>query len=95
MTEYQVTLNMLKGANAGLKLVIAGNHDLTLDEAYGGRWAGSKGEVKKKAKELWTGEEARSAGVVYLDEGVREFELGNGGKFAVSVLWFLVLGGSV
>ncbi|KAJ5929075.1 hypothetical protein N7454_006923 [Penicillium verhagenii] len=32
--EYEQTISMLKAANAELKLVIAGNHDLTLDEEY-------------------------------------------------------------
>lgn len=32
--EYRVTLDMLKAADAELKIVIAGNHDLTLDANY-------------------------------------------------------------
>ncbi|KAJ5106445.1 hypothetical protein N7456_003120 [Penicillium angulare] len=32
--EYEKTISMLKAAKAELKIVIAGNHDLTLDEEY-------------------------------------------------------------
>ncbi|KAF7597066.1 hypothetical protein BBP40_010540 [Aspergillus hancockii] len=32
--EHEVILEMLKGAPAELKIVIAGNHDITLDEEY-------------------------------------------------------------
>lgn len=78
--EYRVTLDTLKAADAELKIVIGGNHDLTLDANY---WRNTKAEVEK-AKELWMGEEARAAGVVYLEEGLNKFELKNGATFKVS-----------
>ena len=78
--EYRVTLDMLRAADAELKIVIGGNHDLTLDANY---WRNDKAEVEK-AKELWMGEVARGAGLVYLEEGLSKFELKNGATFKVS-----------
>ena len=84
---------MLKEANAELKLVIAGNHDTSLDSEYYPRAIKEKflpvighrfgGEDLVKVKELWTGEELGKAGIVYLEEGVQTFELKNGARFTV------------
>lgn len=85
LEEYERTLKMLESVSAPLKLVIAGNHDISLDEAYFER----KGEymqrrndydkdLPKKARELWTGDRARMAGIMYLDEGTHNFTLSNG-----------------
>lgn len=41
-------------------------------------------EDVEEIRELWTGQEAREAGIVYLEEGVRTFELGSGARFTVS-----------
>ncbi|MCJ1246322.1 hypothetical protein MMC30_003529 [Trapelia coarctata] len=87
LDEYKVTLDMLKAADAGLKIVIAGNHDLTLDADYylthdPDYWQNVKADVDT-AKALWTSEEARTAGVVYLEEGLNKFELKNGATFTI------------
>ncbi|KAI9717015.1 MAG: hypothetical protein M1812_004950 [Candelaria pacifica] len=86
--EHERTFSVVKSAEAELKLVIAGNHDMTLDEPFyqenWRRWHayGGKQDVKK-ARDIWTSEEARRAGVVYLEEGVRSFELRTGAKFTI------------
>jgi hypothetical protein len=91
MREYRGALEMLSTVDAELKLVIAGNHDLSLDYEYylnqpkarsimGGRYDPAYAE---QARELWTGEAARKAGVMYLLEGMHEFKLKNGAKFTV------------
>ena len=86
---------MLKAADAELKIVIAGNHDITLDEEYyarGGhmhRYGGGMEDLKK-VRELWTGERAVEAGIVYLEEGVRSFALRNGARLTVSILEYFV-----
>ncbi|MCJ1399221.1 hypothetical protein MMC11_002423 [Xylographa trunciseda] len=89
LREYRVILDALKAADAELKIVIAGNHDLSLDEDYmklatkgQRRTMGTEMEVRK-AKDMWTGEEARTAGIVYLEEGTSTFELKNGAKFTL------------
>ncbi|KAF1951054.1 ser/Thr protein phosphatase family protein-like protein [Byssothecium circinans] len=92
MHEYEKTLEMLKSIDAPLKLVIAGNHDISLDEAFYAR----KGhympdsatiqedpDMPRRARELWTGTKAMEAGVTYLDEGTYTFKLINGAKLRV------------
>lgn len=88
MQEYEPMFEMLANAAAELKIVIAGNHDITLDEHYysttGKHFmhAGLR-EDPEAIKELWTGERAKQAGIVYLEEGVRTFTLNNGASFTV------------
>ncbi|KAF1999160.1 Metallo-dependent phosphatase [Amniculicola lignicola CBS 123094] len=87
--EYERALKLLSEASAELKLVIAGNHDITLDEKYysrmGQRMHNRKWDpqLPAQARELWTGEKARAAGVTYLEEGVHSFTLSNGARLRV------------
>lgn len=90
--EYEKTLDMLGSIEADLKLVIAGNHDITLDEAYyarkgqhmhRGTRAGHDPDLPTKAKEMWVGERAKAAGVTYLNEGTYNFTLKNGAKLRI------------
>ncbi|KAJ6175599.1 hypothetical protein N7485_002513 [Penicillium canescens] len=117
--ENETMLQMLKEADAELKLVIAGNHDITLDEDYFTSYgykrhkrpeelgnsttfltdddtlqtplrASSNPPDKKELqayarsiKDLWTGEAARSAGILYLEEGIHSFTLSTGAAFTV------------
>ncbi|KAF2732019.1 Metallo-dependent phosphatase [Polyplosphaeria fusca] len=87
MDEYEKTLDMLATTDARLKLVIAGNHDISLDEAFYKRKGQGMQMLKdadetlpRRARELWTGERAKKAGVTYLDEGTHTFVLDNGAK---------------
>lgn len=86
-TEYEGMLDVLRQSDAELKIVIAGNHDITLDEAYynssGWRKHRLAREDLRRVRKMWTGEEARKAGIMYLDEGVNTFTLKNGAKFTV------------
>ncbi|KAL8718189.1 MAG: hypothetical protein Q9225_004651 [Loekoesia sp. 1 TL-2023] len=92
LDEYHASLRLLKDIDAPLKLVIAGNHDFTLDEplsrqlladfasldpALVKREFGDFGE----ARQLF--EEAKAAGIVFLDEGNHEFVLANGALLKV------------
>ncbi|KAF2865395.1 Metallo-dependent phosphatase-like protein [Massariosphaeria phaeospora] len=88
--EYDATLAMLGAIDADLKLVIAGNHDISLDEQFYRRRGQSMQGLERpdpdmyaKAREMWTGERARRAGVTFLDEGVWGFVLGNGARLRV------------
>lgn len=89
VSEYQQMLNAFREADAELKIVIAGNHDITLDESFYGKigeslFHPSKPEDVTKVREMWTGWEAKQAGIVYLEEGTRRFHLRNGAKFTVN-----------
>ncbi|KAL8801243.1 MAG: hypothetical protein Q9182_004592 [Xanthomendoza sp. 2 TL-2023] len=84
--EYETMIELLSQADAELKIVIAGNHDISLDEQYyestgKKRFHRNIGEDLSVIKELWTGEKARKAGIVYLEEGIRTFTLTNGARF--------------
>ncbi|KAJ5758060.1 uncharacterized protein N7511_006754 [Penicillium nucicola] len=117
--ENEIMLEMLKEANAELKLVIAGNHDITLDEEYFTEYGYKRHKRPEKLgndetfltddeaiqtplrtssdppyktklaayarsiKDLWTGDAARSAGIIYLEEGMHSFTLSTGAKFTV------------
>ncbi|KAK7518630.1 ser/Thr protein phosphatase family protein [Phyllosticta citriasiana] len=97
LDEYRGALDMLGAVDAPLKLVIAGNHDISLDgQFYHGMSKGvdkSNGKrmhrddfdekMPDQAAEMWKGELARKAGVTYLEEGLHEFELGNGARLKI------------
>ena len=83
LSAYKNILNMLRSIDAELKLVIAGNHDLSLD---GEHWQTHLDEHDdpdghSHAIEIWTGELAAEAGVTYLVEGTYSFTLSSGAKF--------------
>lgn len=89
--ENRVALSLLASIPAELKLVIAGNHDLTLDKDY---WKEGTASMVRSARnydpndadaveEIWTGDEAKKAGVTYLGEGLHKFKLSNGAEFTV------------
>lgn len=70
---------MLRSLNAPLKLVIAGNHDLSLDDTYA-----SDLTFKQSAKSvLQIVQDAQKDGVHYLTEGTYEFTLQNGAAIKV------------
>jgi hypothetical protein len=89
-SEYRKTLDMLASIDAPVKLIIAGNHDRTLDKTWsknhekffwGKRWE----DVYEEAREMWFGTEGRAVkeGVRMLEEGVHEIEVGNGAVLKV------------
>ncbi|KAI9760759.1 MAG: hypothetical protein M4579_001497 [Chaenotheca gracillima] len=86
--EYKKVLSFLKSVDAELKLVIAGNHDITLDREFFEEY-GSWGKSPEfpvdldEVREMWTGEDARSHGIVYLEQGTRTFTLKSGAKFTI------------
>lgn len=88
LDQYRVTLQMLKSIDAELKLVIAGNHDKTLDGEYWQRKRSNMSEWQDHpdAVEMWCGAEARDAGVIYLEEGVHQFTLKSGAMFKVGLI---------
>ncbi|KAI9719667.1 MAG: hypothetical protein M1812_003438 [Candelaria pacifica] len=93
LEEYVATIRLLQDIRAPLKLVIAGNHDFTLDtvafkeKVAQARQALEPDLVKKvygeygEARKLL--EEARSSGIIFLDEGSHRFKLNNGATLSV------------
>ena len=85
LEELKQFVEMIGEIDAELKLVIAGNHDMTLDPNYwkGHMAAGFSEEKHKKALEIMTGPSAQAAGMSYLEEGLKTFTLKNGAKFTI------------
>jgi hypothetical protein len=88
-TEHKTTLATLKSHPAELKLIIAGNHDITLDEKYYAALPPSSFKTRSgrgdtsAIKQLYCGPEAQAAGIRYLDEGVHTFTLSTGARLRV------------
>jgi predicted phosphodiesterase len=78
-SEYKRALKMLAAIPAELKLVIAGNHDLSLGPNYWKTVPEDEQEGEKEdheeALEIMTGKLAKEAGVTYLEEGTYTFTL--------------------
>lgn len=95
LPEYHAALQLLKEISAPLKLVIAGNHDIALDTPTLKRMlrdnttSEDMALVQKtygsfsEARALFDSEEARAAGIVFLDEGTHRFTLDNGAALSV------------
>ncbi|KAI1955009.1 hypothetical protein LOZ12_000890 [Ophidiomyces ophidiicola] len=88
--EHEVMVDMLKQADAELKIVIAGNHDTSLDEAYYNavgreRHLSRRSQVADLARirALYCGDEAKRHGICYVEEGLRTFSLRNGAQFTI------------
>ncbi|KAK8110248.1 uncharacterized protein PG998_006705 [Apiospora kogelbergensis] len=74
--EFRTTINLLSQLPAPLKLVISGNHDLTLDEpTFQQRLAEATQPIEP---ELLFEQAKEDAVIVLLDEGNHTFELSNG-----------------
>ncbi|KAK5119320.1 hypothetical protein LTR85_007676 [Meristemomyces frigidus] len=87
MVEYHNALDMLRDIDAPVKLVIAGNHDRSLDRdwvlghlKYENLRADQGNAKWKQARDLWTAPDgrAKTEGVTLLDEGVHQVHLHNG-----------------
>ncbi|KAI0133554.1 Metallo-dependent phosphatase-like protein [Xylariales sp. AK1849] len=91
--EFRTTINLLRQLPAPLKLVISGNHDLTLDEpTFKQRILEATQPIEPDLVEKDFGgfgearrlfDEAKDAGIVFLDEGNYEFPLKNGALLRV------------
>lgn len=87
-SNYRTLIAWLSSCAAPLKIIIAGNHDIDLDPDYYRRLHGAESSAEaereiEQARAVWKGEEARRAGVVYLEEGFAGFSLRNGARFTV------------
>lgn len=82
LEEYRNTINLLCAIDAPLKLVIAGNHDLTLDKKY---WLDNSTpagyHLHEDAKQIW--EDAEVQGVRLLEDGLHNITLQSGKKLSV------------
>ncbi|APA13055.1 hypothetical protein SS1G_08560 [Sclerotinia sclerotiorum 1980 UF-70] len=79
------SIKMMGTITAELKLVIAGNHDISLDKQNRVENMSDDEylEYHHSALEIMTGQSAKDAGVTYLKEGTHTFTLKNGAKFTL------------
>ncbi|KAJ9630048.1 hypothetical protein H2204_008703 [Knufia peltigerae] len=90
LMEHERALELLQAVDAPLKIVIPGNHDLTLDRPYYARhhdlhtrYARYGDATLDEIQDMYSGPEARAAGVRYLVEGLESFRLQNGARLNV------------
>ena len=93
MHEFRSSLDLLRRIDASLKLVIAGNHDFTLDTPVYQKKAAEADRLFSIDPEVMTREygefgEARNLfdnddGIIFLDEGIHHFHLTNGAHLTV------------
>ncbi len=94
LSMYKKALKMLGSIDAELKLVVAGNHDISLDGRYWQThlYKGGEGDDPEDdddpaehshAMSIMKGPLAAEVGVTYLEEGVHVFTLRNGARFSV------------
>lgn len=83
--EHRAQMEMLTAHPAELKIVVPGNHDITLDKPYyhEHEWKHGVPEDLALIEEIYTGPAAQQAGVVLIKEGVQSFTLQNGARFTV------------
>ncbi|CAD0105847.1 unnamed protein product [Aureobasidium uvarum] len=90
LDEYKQAISLLRSLSAPLKLVIAGNHDFTLDTSvFAQKLIEAKLQPPQKDKAVKQAygdfgevrallEDQREAGIIFLDEGTHDIELGDG-----------------
>ena len=93
LDEFKAALVLLKALPAALKLVIAGNHDFTLDTPLFQKKISSaqppldpalvRREFGDYDEALDLLQSAKAAGVIFLDEGSHHFDLANGARLKV------------
>src|ERR1700753_1283007 len=86
LSNYQKAIDTPKRLNPELKLVIAGNHDVSLDSGW---WVenliGGEDDPDEpvKALALFRNKDALDAGLSYLEEGTHAFTLKSGATFTI------------
>ncbi|RMD41270.1 hypothetical protein DV735_g3873, partial [Chaetothyriales sp. CBS 134920] len=88
--QHERALALLTRINAPLKIVIPGNHDITLDRDYytanprlHASYSKYSAAKLDEIEALYTGERAKAAGIEYMVEGTRSFNLPNGARFTL------------
>ncbi|TFK54752.1 Metallo-dependent phosphatase [Heliocybe sulcata] len=84
LRNFEVTMDWLRKLPHHNKIIIAGNHDLTLHRGWYGqnysRWHGPHKQDEEKIMDLVKGEEAHKAGIVYLEDEEYDFQAKEDGR---------------
>ena len=93
LAEFRTTIRLFKNINAPLKLVIAGNHDFTLDrQAFEKKvkevsppldpeLVAKEFSAPREVKQIFEAE--RESGITLLDQGTHQFTLANGAQLKI------------
>ncbi|KAJ9614619.1 hypothetical protein H2200_002756 [Cladophialophora chaetospira] len=87
--QHEAALQLTKSVDAPVKIVIPGNHDITLDRKYYAKYPTEHAEeiysssVLDDIYRMYTGPEAVAAGITYLVEGTTQVRLNNGASLTV------------
>lgn len=88
--EHERAITLLKSLPAPIKIVIPGNHDMTLDPVYlqhnrrlHGWTRPHNAKDLRDAIAIYTDREAKEAGIRYIVEGLHSFTLPNGAKLTL------------
>ncbi|KAJ4524886.1 hypothetical protein HRR83_000524 [Exophiala dermatitidis] len=88
--QHRRAIELIDSVQADLKIVIPGNHDITLDRAYYERhpnlhasYAKYPPETLDEIRALYDSPEAKSRGIRYLEEGTESFVLRNGARLTI------------
>lgn len=79
---FRRAIENIKAIDAELKLVIAGNHDLELDETWVRDNMEDEDELNDSIDAIAFFKTQRKHGIYYLEEGTHNFTLGSGVKFS-------------
>ncbi|KAG9009462.1 hypothetical protein FRB94_014253 [Tulasnella sp. JGI-2019a] len=77
--DFELSMEWLRNMPHRTKIIIAGNHDLTLDEEWYKQQGGADQDVAK-VREFVSGAVAKEAGIVYLRDEAYEFQAKEGGR---------------
>ncbi|CZS93844.1 probable metallophosphoesterase domain-containing protein 2 [Rhynchosporium agropyri] len=85
LSSLRECVRMIGTIDAKIKLIIAGNHDISLDKIrrVDNMTDDEYSKYHEEAIEIMTGAAAKEAGIVYLEEGTHTFTLDNGAEFQV------------
>ncbi|KAK4947640.1 hypothetical protein LTR10_013586 [Elasticomyces elasticus] len=90
ISQHQNAIDLIRSIDAPLKIIIPGNHDLTLDREYYAQYPRLHGptsvysdEQLDEIRAMYDSPAARDAGIHYIEEGIRHFRLENGARLNV------------
>ncbi|KAE8859390.1 hypothetical protein P3342_010930 [Pyrenophora teres f. teres] len=83
LSSFKRAIEDVKSSDAELKLIIAGNHDLELDEVWVRENMEDEEDLKEHFKCVAFMQSQKSYGIYYLEEGTHQFVLQDGRRFTV------------
>jgi len=83
LASFKRAIADIKTIDTPLKLIIAGHHDVNLDEAWVSKNMGDEAELDEHRECVKYMKAQEEFGIHYLDEGVHEFEVKNGKSLRV------------